>query len=65
MDDKGLVRIQLPAGSHTAQLKYTLSPIGRIARNISYLAWAVWIGAAVLLVMRRWKKRDQKLEITA
>jgi hypothetical protein len=65
MDDKGLVRIQLPAGSHTAELKYTLSPVGKIARNISYLAWAVWIGAAILLVIRHWKKRDQKLEITA
>ena len=49
MSDNGLVTVQLPAGSHTAELKYALSPIGRIARNISYLAWAVWLGAAILL----------------
>ena len=28
----GLVNVQLPAGSHTAELKYTISPIGRTAR---------------------------------
>lgn len=59
MDDKGLVRIQLPAGSHTAELKYTLSPIGKIARNISYVAWAGWIGATLFLVVRRRKIHDK------
>jgi hypothetical protein len=51
--DIGLVNLQLPAGSHTADLKYTISPIGRIARFISYLAWAIWIGFAILLTLRR------------
>jgi hypothetical protein len=60
MDDKGLVCLQLPAGSHTAELKYTLSPIGRIARNISYLGWAVWISAAVFLAVRRWKRYSRR-----
>jgi len=55
MDDKGLVRLQLPAGIHTAELRYTLSPIGKIARNISYLAWAVWLCAAILLAVRTWR----------
>jgi hypothetical protein len=59
VDDKGLVRLELPSGSHTAELKYTLSPIGRVARNISYLAWAVWMGVAVLLAIRRWKRHDR------
>jgi uncharacterized membrane protein YfhO len=59
MSDDGLVTLKLPAGSHTAELKYTLSPIGRIARIISYLAWAVWMGAAILLAIQRWKSHDQ------
>ena len=50
----GLVNLHLPAGTHVAELRYTMSPIGRTARNISYLAWAVWIAAAVLLTARRW-----------
>jgi hypothetical protein len=60
MNDNGLVRVELPAGSHTAELKYTLPPIGRVARNISYLAWAVWVGAAILLAVRSWKKYDRQ-----
>lgn len=56
MSENGLVNVQLPRGTHTAELKYTLSPIGRVARNISYLAWAVWLGAAILLATQRWKK---------
>jgi hypothetical protein len=56
MSAGGLVNVQLPAGSHTAELKYTLSPIGRTARNISYLAWALWLGAAIVLTVRCWKK---------
>jgi hypothetical protein len=64
MDDKGLVRLELPAGSHTAELKYTLSPIGRIARTISYVAWAGWIGAVILLAIRRSDRhRRQALQI--
>jgi len=54
ISDIGLVNLQLPAGSHTAELKYTISPIGRIAQLISYLAWAVWIAAVILLGVRRW-----------
>lgn len=60
MNDIGLVKLELPAGSHTAELKYTLSPIGRIARDISYLAWALWLSAASLLAIRR-QKRDREV----
>ena len=56
MDGKGLVRLQLPPGSHTAELRYTLSPIGRIARNISYVAWFVWISGASVLLFRHTKR---------
>src|ERR1043165_2856002 len=61
MSDIGLVNLQLPAGSHTAQLKYTISPIGRTARNISYLAWAIWLGAATLLGVRRWNETSGRV----
>ena len=56
VSEVGLVNVQLPAGAHTAELKYTISPIGRIARNISYVAWAVWLGAPILLALQGWKK---------
>ena len=59
ISDNGLVNVQLPGGTHSAELKYGLSPIGRMARDISYLAWAAWIGAAILLAIRRWKRYDQ------
>jgi hypothetical protein len=59
ISDNGLVNVQLPGGTHSAELKYGLSPIGRIARDISYLAWAAWISAAILLAIRRWKRYDQ------
>ena len=60
MDDKGLIRLQLPAGSHTAELKYTLSPIGKIARNISCVAWFVWISAASVLVICGLKRKSRR-----
>lgn len=58
--DTGLVNLNLPGGLHTAELKYGLSPIGRVARNISYLAWAVWLTAAILLAVRHWKRYERK-----
>ena len=60
VDDKGLVRVQLPAGLHTAELKYTLSPVGKIARNISYLAWFVWISSASALVIWGLKRKSRR-----
>jgi Predicted integral membrane protein len=56
MSAVGLVNMQLPAGSHTAELKYTISPIGRTARIVSCLAWAVWLSMAILLAIRWWRK---------
>jgi hypothetical protein len=56
MSDDGLVNVKLPGGRHSAELKYTLSPIGRTARNISYLAWAIWLGAAIILSVGCWKE---------
>lgn len=60
MSENGLVQLQLPAGSHTVELKYTVSPIGRMARNISYLACAVWLGTLIFLAIGWWRARDQQ-----
>jgi hypothetical protein len=60
MSDKGLVNLNLPGGAHSAELRYGLSPIGRVAGNISYLAWAVWASAAILLAIEAWKKRKKQ-----
>jgi hypothetical protein len=54
--DTGLLNLNLPGGSHTAQLKYVLSPIGRIARNISYLGWIAWLGLAIFAAVQHRKR---------
>ena len=59
MSAVGLVNVQLPAGSHTAELKYTLSPIGRIARIVSCLAWAVWLSIAILFAIQ-WRRTEAR-----
>jgi hypothetical protein len=56
MEDNGLIRLKLPAGVHTADLKYELSPIGRIAQKISYVGWAIWASLATMLALKVWKK---------
>jgi len=60
MNAIGLVNVQLPAGSHTAELKYTISPIGRTARLVSCLAWAVWLSMAILLAFQWWRRHGRK-----
>jgi uncharacterized membrane protein YfhO len=54
MTGEGLVGLKLPAGAHTAELKYGLSPIGRIGRAISLLAWAIWGVLATMLALKIW-----------
>jgi hypothetical protein len=56
MSDEGLVALKLPAGGHTAELRYGLSPIGRVAQKISYLGWAVWGILTLSIVLRGWNK---------
>jgi hypothetical protein len=53
MEENGLVRVKLPAGVHMAELEYGLSPIGRIARGISFVAWIIWGLLAILALPRR------------
>jgi hypothetical protein len=54
--DKGLLNLSLPRGDHFVELRYGLSPIGRVARDISYVAWFVWISGVGVLLLRH-KKR--------
>lgn len=60
MGDDGLINLKLPAGAHSAELKYVLSPIGRIAQKITYSGWAVWGVLTVTLALQRWKKPRQR-----
>ena len=54
MTGEGLVGLKLPAGAHTAELKYGLSPIGRIGRATSLLGWAIWGVLATILALKIW-----------
>jgi hypothetical protein len=59
MNTVGLVNVQLPAGSHSAELKYTISPMGRTARIVSCFAWAVWLSIAILLATQWWRRNPR------
>ena len=48
MQDNDLISLKLPAGVQTADLKYELSPIGRIAQKTSYVGWAIWARLATM-----------------
>jgi hypothetical protein len=48
LDADGLISIELPPGAHTAELRYNLSPDGKLARAFSIaaaLAWLAILGA--------------------
>ena len=58
MAENGLVNLKLRAGTHSAELKYGLSPTGRLARDVSYIAWLLWFGLASLLLVRGWRTQE-------
>jgi hypothetical protein len=60
MEDNGLISLKLPAGVQTADLKYELSPIGRIAQKISYVGWAIWARLATMLALKIRKKSRRR-----
>jgi hypothetical protein len=49
--ETGYLLLRLPAGLHTLELKYELSPVGRVARGITVAAWLAL--AALALRLRR------------
>jgi hypothetical protein len=50
----GLVQIRLPAGSHRAELRYSLSPEGKFARVVSSIAAIVWAAMLLFWIFSRW-----------
>jgi hypothetical protein len=56
----GFLSVSFPAGTHSAQLEYALSPAGRFGRNISVLAFILWLGVAVVSAVPRWRNVVQR-----
>jgi hypothetical protein len=59
----GLVALSFPAGTHTLELNYVLSPIGKTSRAISIGAWLVWLTTCGFSFYRsrRGKHRGEEL----
>jgi hypothetical protein len=51
----GLVSLNLPAGSHRAELRYNLSPEGKFARVFSSAAAGVWLAILFAWMFSRWR----------
>ena len=51
----GLVSVNLPAGSHRAELRYNLSPEGKSARIFSSAAAGIWLIILFALMSSRWR----------
>ncbi len=58
MQDNDLISLKLPAGVQTADLKYELSPIGRIAQKISYVGWARLATMLALKIRKKSRRRS-------
>lgn len=56
--ESGLIALNLPAGEHTAELKYGLSPAGRMAKLVSVTGWAIWIGLGGYWFYEKRKRRS-------
>ena len=52
----GLVSLNLPAGSHRAELRYNISPEGKFARVFSSAAATVWLAILFAWIGSRWRR---------
>jgi hypothetical protein len=52
----GLVSLNLPAGSHRAELRYNPSPEGKFARLFSSTAAAIWIAVLFAWIFSEWRR---------
>jgi hypothetical protein len=57
----GLVSLNLPAGSHRAELRYNLSPEGKFARVFSSAAAGVWLAILFAWMFSRWRRSSNLL----
>jgi len=51
----GLISVNLPAGSHRAELRYNLSPEGKSARVFSSAALGMWVVILFAFTFSRWR----------
>jgi hypothetical protein len=59
-DDNGLILINLPGGSHRAELRYALSPEGKAARVLASAAALVWLSILVWWIFSQWQAYSQR-----
>ncbi len=59
----GLVSVNLPAGSHRAELRYNLSPEGKFARVFSSAAAGVWLAILFAWMFSRWRRSSNLLSL--
>jgi hypothetical protein len=62
-DTDGLVSINLPGGSHRAELRYNLSPEGKSGRVLSGAAAVLWL--AIFWMLPRWQATRHRRRIGA
>jgi hypothetical protein len=56
----GLISANFPAGSHHAELRYNLSPEGKLARVFSGVAAVVWIAILFTRMSPRWRTTSKR-----
>ena len=57
----GLVSLNLPAGSHRAELRYNISPEGKFARVFSSAAAVIWLAILFAWMFSRWRRSSNLL----
>jgi hypothetical protein len=57
----GLVSLNLPAGSHRAELRYNISPEGKFARVFSSAAAVIWLAILFAWMFYRWRRSSNLL----
>jgi hypothetical protein len=55
-DNNGLILINLPAGTHRMELRYTLSPQGQAARVLASAGALVWLSILLGWIFSQWHK---------
>jgi hypothetical protein len=65
-DDKGLILISVPAGTHRVELRYALSSEGKAARVLASVAALVWLSILLWWIFSQWQtylRRQRRSEI--
>jgi hypothetical protein len=54
-DDDGLILMTLPGGAHRLELRYALSPEGKVARVLASAAALVWVSILLAWLLSVWR----------